>query len=181
MPQPQIGVANQSAEVVLERLVARSAVQSGRQDWANQVPVASGVARPTSDRRRAIDLVHQVGPDHFASIELKIASDTPLYAAVEILGYAVAWMLARNDPGRSPNTLLDANTIDLCVLAPKAFYRGYELTEMERVLDREIHDFGLLHDVSMSFAFVILDERLVGPNPPETVVRAFLDAPMASR
>lgn len=40
--QPQIGAANRSPEVVLERAVAASCLRAGRIDWANQVPVASG-------------------------------------------------------------------------------------------------------------------------------------------
>jgi hypothetical protein len=80
--QPQIAAHNTSPEVVLERAIAAACGRTGRTDWANQVPVASGLIVGAADRRRAIDLVHKRGERHFELIELKIASDTPLYAAL---------------------------------------------------------------------------------------------------
>jgi hypothetical protein len=96
--QPQIAAHNTSPEVVLERAIAAACQRTGRTDWANQVPVASGLIDGATDGRRAIDLVHQCSERHFELIELKIASDTPLYAAVEIIGYGCIWLLARAHP-----------------------------------------------------------------------------------
>lgn len=91
---PQLGVntANSSAEVMLERAIVNSDDRSGRRQWANQIPVASGLVIGAGDRRRAIDLVCECAHGHFEFIELKIASDTPLYAAVEIISYAAVWL-----------------------------------------------------------------------------------------
>lgn len=88
--QPQIGERNRSPEVVLERAIAGACVRGGRIDWANQIPVASGLISGAADGRRALDLAYRSGERRFQLIELKIASDTPLYAAVELLGYASA-------------------------------------------------------------------------------------------
>ena len=125
--QSGISAANTSPEVVLERAIARACLESGRDDWANQVPVASGLGSDTGDRRRALDLVRRVGAGHYEFIELKIGSNTPLSAAVELLGYACLWLLARGDPPATERELLNARKVDLRVLAPEAE------TEMSRV------------------------------------------------
>lgn len=155
-PQPQISAHNASPEVVVERAVAQAAVALGRSDWSNQVPVASGLVGGIGDRRRAIDLVRRRGERHFQLDELKIASDTPLYAAVELLGYASLWLIACSDPPSRSSVLLEADTIDLRVLAPSTFYDGYELQDLERALDAGVRDVGLRHSVSMSFGFDVL-------------------------
>jgi len=162
-PQPQSAAHNTSAEVVLERAIALTSKNSGRADWANQVPVASGLILGAADGRRAIDLVHQCGERHFELIELKIASDTPLYAAVEVIGYGCIWLLARTHPPAVTTSILEADHIDLRVLAPPAYYARYDLTELEAVLDRGCRTLGLRHGVRMSFAFLTLDECMVGP------------------
>jgi hypothetical protein len=162
-PQPQIAPQNTSAEVVLERAIAVACASSGRADWANQVPVASGLIPGAADGRRAIDLVHQCGERHFELIELKIASDTPLYAAVEVIGYGCIWLLARAHPPAVTTSILEADHIDLRVLAPPAYYARYDLTQLEAVLDSGCRTLGLTHGVRMSFAFLTLNECLVGP------------------
>jgi hypothetical protein len=100
---PQLGISehNTSPEVVLERAIVNTCERNGRVDWSNQVPVASGLAGFSAERRRAIDLVHQKAPGHFQFIELKVGSDTPLYAAVEIIGYACLWRRARGEKAGS--------------------------------------------------------------------------------
>ena len=47
--QPQISERNRSPEVVLERAVAAACDRLGRTDWANQVPVASGLIASARD------------------------------------------------------------------------------------------------------------------------------------
>jgi hypothetical protein len=85
-PKLRISPKNISPEVTLERAAVNGAAVQGRQDWSNQIPIASGLISGAKDRRRAIDLVHQRGPEAFDFLELKIGSDNPLYAAIEILG-----------------------------------------------------------------------------------------------
>jgi hypothetical protein len=161
--QPQIAVHNTSPEVVLERAIAAACGRAGRTDWANQVPVASGLIVGAADGRRAIDLAHQCAERHFELIELKVASDTPLYAAVEIIGYGCIWLLARAYPPSLRSAILEADHIDLSVLAPVDYYARYDLTELDAALDRGCRALGRAHGVTMTFAFHALDERLVGP------------------
>ena len=181
--QSQIGAANRSPEVMLERAVAASCLRAGRVDWGNQVPVASGLLLGASDRRRAIDLVHRRGERHFEFIELKVASDTPLYAAIEIIGYACIWLLARGDRPSRPSALLDADRIDLRVLAPAAFYDRYELEAIELSLGQSVGALGRSHGVTLTFGFDVLDDRLLeGPVPEDNALLSSLAArqPLAS-
>jgi hypothetical protein len=160
--QPQIAAHNKSPEVVLERAIAGACGRAGRTDWANQVPVASGLIAGAADGRRAIDLVHKCGERHFELIELKIASDTPLYAAVEVIGYGCLWLLARAYPPSQSSAIVEADHVDLRVLAPVGYYARYDLTELEAALDRGCRALGEANGVTMTFAFHALDQGLVG-------------------
>ena len=165
--QVQIADHNTSPEVVLERAIAAACKRIGRTDWANQVPVASGLIAGAADGRRAIDLVRQCGKRHFELIELKIASDTPLYAAVEIIGYGCIWLLARAYPPSRKSAILEADHVDLRVLAPVNYYARYDLTELETALDRGCRSLGTAQGVTMTFAFHALGEQLVGSLPSD--------------
>lgn len=156
VPQTFIGAENRSPEVVLERAIARACVAAGRSDWSNQVPVASGVVHSSAERRRAIDLVHKCDEGHYEFIELKIASDTPLYAAFEIISYVGVWLLSRNDECGKP--LLEAKRIDARVLAPAAYYAPFSLGTLEQILNRELHDYGARHGTALSFGFEMLPD-----------------------
>ena len=160
--QLQIAPHNKSSEVILERAIAAACERTGRTDWANQVPVASGLIAGAADGRRAIDLVRQCGERHFELIELKIASDTPLYAAVEIIGYGCIWLLSRATPPSLTSAILQADHVDLRVLAPADYYARYDLTELEAALDRGCRSLGQAQGIMMTFGFHALDEQLVG-------------------
>jgi len=163
--QTRIRTDNPSREVVLERAIAAACCRTGREDWANQVPVASGLIAGPAGGRRAIDLAHRCGHRHFELIELKIASDTPLYAAVEIICYGCIWLLARASPPSIKPEILDADHIDLRVLAPVDYYTRYDLTELEAALNQGCGALGQARDLTMTFAFRAVDERLVGSVP----------------
>jgi hypothetical protein len=165
--QPKISVANPSPEVGLEREIAKACEAAGRMDWANQIPVASGLILGAADRRRAIDLVHRRGDGHFEFIELKIASDTPLYASVEIIGYACLWLLARADPPTRSSELLVADKVDLRVLAPARYYDGFDLEWLETRLDSQAKALGRAHGVHLSFAFDVLPPALCVAGLPD--------------
>lgn len=160
-PQLRIASHNSSPEVVLERAIVAACGRTGRTDWSNQIPVASGLIDGAADGRRAIDLVRQCGERHFELIELKIASDTPLYAAVEIIGYGCIWLLARRNPPGQKSLILEADHVDLRVLAPTDYYARYELTELEATLDRGCRALGQAQGLTLTFAFQALDGRLV--------------------
>lgn len=154
--QPQIGGANRSPEVVLERAIASACATAGRTDWANQIPVASGLIKGASDGRRAVDLAQRKDDGSYELIELKIASDTPLYAAIELLGYACLWLLARRDPPATNSPLLAAERIDLRVLAPSAFYAPFDVQALERAVHDGVCSPSAAEGVQLSFAFDVL-------------------------
>jgi hypothetical protein len=157
---PQLGISpnNASPEVVLERALINACESAGRTDWANQVPVASGVAGSSRERRRAVDLVHQVSAKRFELIELKVGSDTPLYAAMEIASYAMIWLLSRDTA--STNPLLSADAIDAVVLAPEAYYARYSTGVLQTMLDAELASVGKARGVELSFRFEAFPDRL---------------------
>lgn len=114
-------------EVGLEREILKAFRDVGNTAWWNQVPVASGLYGKSAGKRRAIDLVRRRNPSTYDFIELKVDSNRPLYAAIEILEYGFAWYFSRLEPGigykaRIQRSLLSAERVHLSVLAPTAFY-----------------------------------------------------------
>lgn len=127
---------NTSQEVVLERWIARTAGK----EWANQVPVASGLT-DTAGGRRAIDLIHRCGNKRYEFIELKVneGGGTPLFAAMEILQYGILYMFSRENAQKLANEQADpglfaAIEINLKVLAPAKYYEGYDLSWLEKCI-----------------------------------------------
>lgn len=118
---------NTSDEVTLERAI----VERWPTEWTYQMPVASGLFGSTSDKRRSVDLVYIKEKDNrnFDFVELKIESDSPLYAAMEILGYGLVYYASRQDTAKNLKydskdlAVLEASKISLCVLAPDDFYK----------------------------------------------------------
>lgn len=153
------GAKNKSAEVKLERAI----VEEWPNSWNYQMPIASGLFEEHSDKRRAVDLVFDHKADHFDLVELKIKSDTPLYAAMEILGYGLVYLASRTDHSGNLKyktadlPVLQAKKITLCVLAPAKYYdyKGSLLW-----LQVAIND-GLKHlptlDLKMDFRFEQFD------------------------
>lgn len=173
--KPQLAIAPQNAspEVVLERALISSLERRGRIDWSNQVPIVSGVAGSSRERRRAIDLVHEVDPGHVELIELKVASDTPLYAAFEIIGYTCIWLLSREGLTRGP--LLAATRLDAVVWAPVSFFAQYRLSSLREQLDLELRALGRKHGVDLSFRFETYPDELLRPTYTDDEVLALLD------
>ena len=96
-------------------------------DWFNQVPTASGLVNERSDKRGSIDLVHRCDGQLYEFIELKVTSNNPLYAAMEILQYGVLYMLARQAMNAGEEKeLLKAKAIHLKVLAPTNYYERFK-------------------------------------------------------
>ena len=109
-------------EVALER-----AFLTLGENWFNQLSTASGLIDPDADRRRAIDLVHEYSPGSFEFIELKIGSDHPVSAGVEILVYWLIYLFSRErleEFGYDDRPVFKATRVDLKVLAPKDYYEG---------------------------------------------------------
>ncbi len=138
----RISPKNRSPEVVLERWIVRTTGD----DWVNQVPVASGLTSGKGGGRRAIDLVHRCGKGSYEFIELKIDADTPLFAAMEILQYGVLYIFSRDNAkalGYDANKveLLGGTGIHLKVLAPAAYYEGYDLAWLEKSINSGLAKF----------------------------------------
>ncbi len=170
---------NSSPEVTLERAIVSAARSQGRADWSNQVPIASGMIAGGGDRRRAIDLVHLRGPDAFDFVELKVGSDNPLYAAVEILKYGFVWLLSREHRvrlGYSGKALVEASDVRLSVLAPHAYYDGLALDWLEAGLSQGVLALGTeRHGVRLSFAFEAFPASFVWPDPDARAALSALD------
>lgn len=121
-----------SREVEIEREIAKLDPST----WTCQMSTSSGVQPNGLNRRRAIDLVRDNGNGRFAFVELKVNSNNPLYAAFEILGYALAYLQARSagwqaSAGMEGRNVLKAKEIELTVLGPEEWY-GFKKRSGER-------------------------------------------------
>ncbi len=120
---------NKSPEVVLERAIAILGESGELGNWYNQIPVASGMVDDKADKRAAIDLIC-IQDRNVDLVELKWGSDTPAFAAFEILQYGLAYLLCRDKKsifGYEDKKLLQVECVTLQVLAPIKFYASYDL------------------------------------------------------
>ena len=178
-PKCDHAARNSSPEVTLERAIVSAARSQGRTDWSNQVPIASGMIAGGGDRRRAIDLVHRRGPDAFDFVELKVGSDNPLYAAVEILKYGFVWLLSREHHARlgyEGKLLIEASDVRLSVLAPHSYYNGLALDWLEAGLLRGVMALGAdRQEIRLSFAFEAFPVSFMWPDPDPMAALLALD------
>ncbi len=168
---PKVGMKNKSPEVTLERAIiqARRMPHSEFADkWTYQMPVATGLFGSDTNKSSNIDLVRRRSDGVFDLIELKIGSDNPLYAAVELLQYGLAYAASRQfaqqigyDTGALE--ILKATQINLCVLAPKSFYEPpktdeYNFGWLEQGLNNALKHFNKKkHGYHMTFKFCLLN------------------------
>jgi hypothetical protein len=109
-----------SKEVSLEReIFALDPIQ-----WTYQMSTSSGV-QVGLNKRRAIDLVRRISKDRYAFIELKVGSNNPLYGVFELLGYALAYLHAKEQhgPDKDAPEIFSAREIELTVLGPEKWYK----------------------------------------------------------
>lgn len=154
-PQLKLSEHNKSPEVSLERRLMAACHTLGRADWSNQVPLVSGITDSYAGKRRAVDLVHKRSAGGFEFVELKIASDTPLYAALEILIYGFLWLLSRRDRhrlGYVGRPIIEATTVHLSVLAPQSFFAPFDLREFAAALDTGLSALGAEWGVELRFS-----------------------------
>ena len=145
---------NTSPELRLERAI----VASCGENWSNQMPVASGLVGPASNKRAAVDLVYREDPTTYSLIELKVDSDNPLFAAIEILIYGLlfVWSRANQDSlgyDVENQPVLSASDITLSVLAPERYFDGMDLSAFDTVLNRGLAQFGEQHGLVLAFEF----------------------------
>jgi len=139
-----------------EREFEHRLADAGKNDedwiWWNQMPIASGLVGHRADRTRAIDLVckqRKAGTSYHRFIELKINRNAgaPLAALMEILRYGLVYFVLRKNQRAEwlKDTSLDslifkANHIDLCVLAPRSYYKDYQLAWLEKSLTSALNE-----------------------------------------
>ena len=151
-------------EVTLERAIIRITDSN----WVNQCPTFAGLL-DSGGRRAGIDLIHRVG-NEYDFIELKVAANTPLHAAMEILQYGVIYVFSRIHAvplGYSDESLklLRAKRVHLRVLAPSNYFpeafRPW-LCRLERAICGCLSGFAgtmPLLGVTMDFAFQSFPEE----------------------
>jgi hypothetical protein len=110
------------------------------------IPVASGVLPDVDEGGRRIDLACRCANGDYEFLELKLGRhcDTPLHAAVELLGYGLIYLFSRehgNRLGYDPlNPLLTATRIRLRVVAPFESYLPGSLFAFEVEVNRGLRD-----------------------------------------
>ncbi|MCX6607168.1 MAG: hypothetical protein NTV52_26785 [Acidobacteria bacterium] len=178
---PEIRYDNPS----IEKRIAHLAVEGllGRDQWANQIPVASGVLNSTADKKTAVDLSHRNDAGDFDLIELKMLTQSghALFAAMEVILYGIAYLFARRNARElgyvwGETDLLAAHRVRLIVLAPAAYYGGVPSTglrSLRSALNKGLAEEcarggtpGLLMEVDFEqfgegFAWPCSDERLM--------------------
>jgi hypothetical protein len=172
---------NKSPEVMLERAVAILGESGILPDWLNQVPVASGFINGRFDKRAALDLV-KLKDDTAQFVELKWESDTPAYAAFEVLRYGLVYLFSRVNAAKfdyADRSMMRVNHVDLQVLAPAVFFNKHDLAQLERDLDHAVDKFSrqkTSDQLSMGFEFLAFPPEFELPFSDGAEVRAACEA-----
>jgi hypothetical protein len=150
-------------EKTVEKLIAADCGDC----WVNQVPTASGLLDKTSETHCNIDLVKKTADNSYEFIELKYDDATPLFAAFEILKYALLFVISRERHeefkySHQRNPLLWARTVNLVVLAPADYYAPYSLRWLEEELNSALARLST-PEVALQFAF----EKMPWPHDRE--------------
>jgi hypothetical protein len=185
-PQTKFADHNKSPEVTLERAFVCALRDAGRKDWSNQIPLISGIAGPRAFKKCAVDLVHRKGESSFEFVELKVNSNTPVHAAVEILVYGLLWLLSRRDRealGYAAGPILGARELALSVLAPRGYYNRYSVELMASAINEGLDELSERHGVTMGFGFTAFPASFSWPRdsgkppkPDDEELIALLDA-----
>jgi hypothetical protein len=162
----ELSPKNQSPELLLERRI----VNEGGENWSNQMPVASGLVGPATDKRAAVDLILRVNESRFSFIELKVGSDNPLFAAIEILLYGLLFVWSKNnmdvlgyDAVKQP--VLAATDVTLCVLAPKEYYSNCDLANLSEAINGGLQSFESRNRINLAFEFNQFNSNEISYSP----------------
>jgi hypothetical protein len=178
-PMPYIKSDNDSPEKTLEKAIAESVP-----GWFNQIPTASGLLLGVEEKHRNVDLGHFLAPGHLELIELKVGrnADTPLKAAFELIGYGLLYCFARTHRGRlnlpKAGRVMDAQRVDLKVLAPLDVYAGYSLGWLGTSLDAGLHHLAsrlFPGSLQMGFYFEFFPDGFRWPGTPAYELPAVLE------
>jgi len=173
---PNISPKNKSPEIRLER----SIVSACGDNWSNQMPTASGLVGPAADKRAAVDLVYREDPSTYSLIELKVNSDNPLFAAIEILMYGLLFVWSRDNQEKlgydvQVQPVLAASSVTLSVLAPISYYRDYDLATLSSTLNGGLVEFGERKAVTLGFEFCQLGADYAANSTSEGIRSAIGD------
>ena len=171
---PYINPKNPSSEKQLEKAIANLPDE----DWVNQVPTSGGIINSASDKLRNIDLVNRLKKRSYEFIELKMDSDTPLYAAFEITINGLIYLHSRKnyeDHHLEGKELLSAKEISLQTLAPFPYYARYKLDWLEKELNRGLSKFlnqKFKEKLKMKFLFTAFSDNFDWPCKDEKLLDA---------
>lgn len=173
---PDLSPANKGPELRLER----SIINACGDNWSNQMPTASGLVGPAANKRAAVDLVYREDPSSYSLIELKVESDNPLFAAIEILMYGLIFVWSRDKQEElgyqvQVQPVLAASSVTLSVLAPISYYRDYDLTTLSSTLNSGLVEFGERKAVSLGFEFCQLGADYAANSTAECIRSAIGD------
>jgi hypothetical protein len=133
---------NDRIETQVEKRIAQIAAAGkllAAREWANQIPVASGLLNKSADKSAHVDLGHQVRADAYEMMELKMLENSghALSAAMQATRYASLYLfsrLHRKELGYliRGNRWLDAGYVGVRVLGPADYYST--IPDLRRVL-----------------------------------------------
>jgi hypothetical protein len=140
-------------EKTVEKLIATDCADC----WVNQVPTASGLLDKASETHCNIDLVNRVGKNSYEFVELKYDDASPLFAAFEILKYAVLLVISRDRRedfkySHERNPLIWASAVRLIVLAPPDYYTPYSVRWLEEEMNSALSRLST-PGMALAFAF----------------------------
>jgi hypothetical protein len=159
-----------------KQLQKQIAICLENEGWGNDIPTASGLVNGYS-RQMNVDLAHRIA-DGFELIELKLESNTPCDAALQILRYGAIYMLYRQEPELVQrfklHEMLFAKRVVLEVLAPLQYYSSGDcdlrsLEEQEKLLNCQVETFAerRVAGLALSFRFMAF--------PPDFIYQPGID------
>ena len=156
--QRYISPRNRSPEKTLEKSIS---IITG-DDWVNQVPTCAGLVG-SGEKSRNIDLIHRhLDQGIYSFIELKVDSDQPIFAAMEILKYGLIYVFWREHLQElselgfptADRELLKARHVSLEVLAPSPYYQDGSLEWLASAIDKGLSGFlGKRADLGFTMSF----------------------------
>ncbi len=163
---PNIAKHNRSEEKKLEKAIVKL---PSLPDWVNQVPTSSGLIGSSSDKLRNIDLIHRLEGRVYEFIELKVESDTPMYAAFEIVVNGLIYLVSREfytNQCIDSKEILKARKVHLQTLAPQDYYSRYSLSWLEDELNKGLKTFAsekFNNNFEIDFTFTSFPESFKWP------------------
>lgn len=161
----------------LEKTLEKTIVKVTEEDWINQVPTASGLYSEQHDKQRNIDLVHRLQAGEYEFFELKVNSDTPLKASMEVVQYAILYIFSRLHytlTEQKSHELMQAKAIHLCVLAPSKYFTRYNFFWLARSLDIGLKTFLANQSFTMDFQFMKFPLSFIWPCSDQDCAAALL-------